>query len=107
MQIKKGDTVYVRTGSQKGKTGRVLQVNKKKKTILVEGINMRQKHQRPSQKTPKGGILTAEMPVHISNVALFVQTDSGPKPTRIKMKTIDEGGKKVKVRVSCLTGEEI
>jgi large subunit ribosomal protein L24 len=107
MPIKKGDTVYVRTGSNKGKTGRVLHVDTKKNTVLVEGINIRQKHQRPSQKSPKGGILTVEQPVHLSNVALFVQTDSGPKPTRITSKTIVEGGKKTKVRISRLTGEEI
>jgi large subunit ribosomal protein L24 len=105
--IKKGDTVYIRTGSQKGKTGRVLAVYPKKKTVLVEGINKVHKHQRPTQKNQKGGIITREQPVHISNVALVVQTAEGPKPTRIKKKTIDEGGKKVKVRISQLTGEQI
>jgi len=105
--IKKGDTVYIRTGSHKGKTGRVLAVNPKKGTILVEGINKVSRHQRPSQKNPKGGIVTREQPVHISNVSLFVQTNEGPKPTRVKSKVIDESGKKVKVRISRLTGEQI
>ena len=105
--IKKGDTVYVRTGSYKGKTGRVLWVNPKKKTALVEGINMRQKHQKPSNKNPKGGILSVEQPVHISNIALFIQSDGGPKPTRVKTKTISETGKKTKIRISRLTGEGI
>jgi large subunit ribosomal protein L24 len=105
--IKKGDTVYVRTGSDKGRTGRVLKVNRKKNSILVEGINQRHKHQRPTQKQPKGGILTVEQPIHLSNVALVVQTDQGPRPTRIKTKTIEEGGKKIRVRVSCLTGEQV
>jgi len=105
--IKKGDTVYVRTGSYKGKTGRVLNVDRKKNRILVEGINERKKHQRPSQKQPKGGIVTIEQPIHLSNVALVVQTDAGQRPTRVKKKTIDEGGRKVKVRVSCLTGEQL
>ena len=105
--IKKGDTVYVRTGSYKGQTGRVLRVDRKKEMILVEGINKHQKHQRPSQKQPKGGILTVESPIHLSNVALIVQTDEGPRPTRVKKKTIDEGGRKVKVRISCLTGEQV
>jgi len=105
--IKKGDTVYVRTGSYKGRTGRVLNVDRKKNRILVEGINERKKHQRPSQKQPKGGIVTIEQPIHLSNVALVVQTDAGQRPTRIKKKTIDEGGRKVKVRVSCLTGEQL
>jgi large subunit ribosomal protein L24 len=105
--IKKGDTVYVRSGSDKGRTGRVLRIDRKKMTILVEGVNKRQKHQRPSQKQPKGGIITMERPIHLSNVALIVQTDDGPKPTRVKKQTIVEGGKKIRVRVSYLTGEQI
>ncbi len=105
--IKKGDTVYVRSGSDKGRTGRVLRVDRKKMTILVEGVNKRQKHQRPTQKQPKGGIITMERPIHLSNVALIIQTDKGPRPTRAKKKTVDDGGRKVKVRVSCLTGEQI
>jgi large subunit ribosomal protein L24 len=105
--IKKGDTVYVRTGSDKGRTGRVLRVDRKKMTVLVEGINKRHKHQRPTQKQPKGGIVTMERPIHLSNVALMIQTDQGLRPTRVKNKIIDDGGRKVKVRVSCLTGEQI
>jgi large subunit ribosomal protein L24 len=105
--IKKGDTVYVRTGSDKGRTGRVLKVDRKKMTILVEGVNKRQKHQRPTQKQPKGGIITMERPIHLSNVALIIQTDKGPVPTRVKTKVIDDGGRKVRVRVSCRTGEQI
>jgi large subunit ribosomal protein L24 len=105
--IKKGDTVYVRTGKYRDRTGRVLRVDRKKNMILVEGINTQKKHQKPSQKQPKGGILTVEMPIHLSNVALMVQTDEGQRPTRVKKKTIDEGGRKVKVRVSTLTGEQI
>ncbi len=105
--IKKGDTVYVRAGSYRGQTGRVLRVDLKKQKILVEGINLRKKHQRPSQKQPKGGIVSMEQPIHLSNVALMVQTDEGPRPTRIKKKTIEEGGRKVRVRVSCLTGEQL
>ena len=105
--IKKGDTVYIRTGADKGKTGRVLDVDTKKKTVLVEGVNNHKKHQRGTQKAPKGGILTVELPVHISNVALVVKTDEGQRPTRVKKKTIVDGGKKTKVRVSRLTGEEI
>jgi large subunit ribosomal protein L24 len=105
--IKKGDTVYVRTGSDKGVTGRVLSVNRKKNLVLVEGVNQRQKHQRPTKSQPKGGILTVERPIHLSNVALMIQTDKGPQPTRVKKKTIDESGRKVRVRVSCRTGEQI
>jgi large subunit ribosomal protein L24 len=105
--IKKGDTVYVRTGSDKGLTGRVLGVDRKKNTILVEGVNKRQKHQRPTKSQPKGGIVTFERPIHLSNVALIIQTDKGPRPTRAKKKIIEESGRKVRVRVSCRTGEQI
>jgi len=105
--IKKGDTVYIRTGADKGKTGRVLNVDTKKKTILVEGVNNRKKHQRGTQKAPKGGIITVEQPIHLSNVALAVKTDDGQRPTRIKKKVIEDGGKKVRVRISRRTGEEI
>ena len=76
-------------------------------TILVEGVNMRKKHQQATQKNPKGGIISIEMPVHLSNVALFVNVDGKPKPTRIGKKTVEEGGKKTRVRFSRLTGEQI
>jgi len=105
--IKKGDTVYVRTGSDKGLTGRVLRIDRKKNTALVEGINKRQKHQRPTKSQPKGGIITVERPIHLSNIALVIQTDKGPQPTRVKKKMIEEGGRKTRVRVSCRTGEQI
>ena len=107
MAIKKGDTVYIRTGSSKGKTGRVLRVDHKNNMILVEGVNMRKKHQRPSQKSPKGGIVSVEQPVHLSNVALFVSVDGENKPTRITKKVVADGKKKTRVRIARLTGEEI
>jgi len=105
MRIRKGDTVYVRTGSAKGKTGRVLHVDYKKGTILVEGVAMTKKRQKPTQKNPKGGIITIEAPINLSNVALYSSSLSGP--TRITTKTITEGGKKTKVRVCRKTGEQI
>jgi large subunit ribosomal protein L24 len=107
MSIKKGDTVYIRTGSSKGKTGRVLRVDRKKNQILVEGVNMRKKHQRPSQKSPKGGIVSVEQPIHLSNVALFVNVNGEDKPTRLTYKRVPDGKKKTRVRVARLTGEEI
>ncbi len=107
MNIKKGDTVFIRTGSNKGQTGRVLAVDTKKSTVLVEGINMRKKHQRPTQQNQKGGILSVEAPVHLSNVALFVQQDGKNTPTRVKKKTVDEGNKKTRVRIAVKTGEQI
>ncbi len=105
MNIKKGDTVYVRTGAAKGKTGRVLNVDVKKGKILVEGVNMRKKHQRPTQKSPKGGIITIEAPIDLSNVAIYSSTLGGP--TKIGTRVIDEGGRKKKVRICKATGEQI
>lgn len=105
MQIRKNDTVYVLTGQDKGKTGRVLFVNHDKGTILVEGIARRKKHQRPTQRNPKGGIVTKETPIHISNVALYSSSLGGP--TKFSTKVIDEGGKKSRVRICRKTGEQI
>ncbi|HOP08222.1 MAG TPA: 50S ribosomal protein L24 [candidate division Zixibacteria bacterium] len=105
MRIKKGDTVYVRTGSAKGKTGRVLHVDYEKNTVLVEGVAMRKRRQRPSQKNPKGGIISIEAPIHLSNVALYSSTLSGP--TKTTNKAISDGGKVHKVRVCRKTGEQI
>ena len=105
MRIKKGDTVYVRAGSSKGKSGKVLFVNYENNKILIEGINMKKKSQRPTQKNPKGGIVSLEAPIHISNVGLFSSSLGGP--TKISTKVINEGGKKHKVRICRKTGEQI
>ena len=105
MQIRKGDTVYIRTGSNRGKTGRVLVVDYSSSKILVEGINMQKKHERPSQKNQKGGIISIEAPIHLSNVALYSNTLNGP--TKIGRKVINDSGKKKSIRVCRKTGEEI
>ena len=107
MRIKKGDTVLVISGEYKGKTGKVLHVDTKRERVVVEGVNMRKRHQRPTQRNPKGGIVEMEAPIHISNVSLFVTIDGRKRPTRVSSKVIDEGGVKTKVRVARLTGEEI
>jgi len=79
LKIKKGDTVIVIAGNDKGKTGRVIAVYPKKMCVLVEGVNVRKKHMRPSPAYPQGGIISKEMPIHYSNVMLV-----GPdgKPVR-------------------------
>ncbi len=106
MLIKKGDTVYIRCGSYKGKTGRVLHVNPRKQTVVVEGMNMKKRHQRPTQKNPKGGILSIEAPIQVSNVALYSSTLGGP--TRVTTRRIDEGGDRIKkVRICRKTGEQV
>lgn len=105
MNIRKGDTVYVRTGKHKGETARVLHVYPKKKMILVESVNMVKRHQRPTQKNPKGGIVTKEAPIHISNVALYNSSLGGP--TKVTTRTLKDGGLKRRVRICSKTGEEI
>lgn len=105
MRIKKGDTVYVLSGEDKGKTGRVLHVNPSKGTAVVEGVRMHKRHQRPTQRNPKGGIVTMEGPVHVSNLALYSSSSGGP--TKVATRTLDEDGKKRRVRIDARTGEEI
>ena len=71
MRVKKGDTVVVIAGKDKGKKGLVLNVDAKNDKVLVEGINIVTKHNKPSATNPQGGITTKEAPIHISNVMPF------------------------------------
>ena len=98
--IKKGDTVYVNAGNDKGKTGKVLEVLRDKDRVIVEGINMVSKHTKPNPKAPQGGIIKQEAAIHISNVNLV---DANGKATKVAHKEVD--GKKV--RIAKTTGEEI
>ena len=75
--IKKGDTVYVNAGNDKGKSGKVLEVIREKDRVVVEGINMVSKHTKPNPKAPQGGIVKQEASIHISNVNLM---DAAGKP---------------------------
>ena len=102
LNIKKGDTVMVIAGDSKGQQGRVLVVDIDKGKILVEGVNMVSKHARPTNKTPKGGIIQKEAPIHISNLKVI---DGSGKPTRVGRK-IDEKTNKM-VRYSKKSGEVI
>lgn len=102
LHIKKGDTVYVNTGEDKGKTGKVLQVLITKDRAIVEGINIISKHSKPNAQNPQGGIEKKEAAVHISNLNL-VDPKTG-KPTRIGRK-LDSKGKLV--RYAKTSGEEI
>jgi large subunit ribosomal protein L24 len=100
MHIKKGDTVVVIAGKDKGKKGKVLSVNPKTNRVIVENVNMVTKHQKPSVKVQQGGRVHMEAPVNASNVQLF---DAKAKAgTRVKMTTLEDGKK---VRVSVKTGE--
>ena len=99
-KIKKGDRVVVLTGKDKGRQGAVLRVLPKEDRVVVEGLNMVQRHTRPTQTDPQGGIKNKEAAIHISNVAVV---DSNGKPTRVGFRV--EGDKKV--RVAKTTGEVI
>ena len=94
LHIKKGDTVYVNAGNDKGKTGKVLSVDPSKDRAIVEGINMVSKHTKPNSKQPQGGIIRQEAPIHVSNLNLIdpktntptrfmfqISTSSIPRPT--------------------------
>ena len=100
LHIKKGDTVYVNAGEDKGKTGRVLEVIVDKQRAIVEGLNMVSKHTKPNAKNPQGGIVKKEASIHISNLN---PVDKNNKPTRIGRKVVD--GKLV--RYAKTTGEDI
>ena len=102
LHIKKGDTVYVNAGNDRGKTGRVLKVIVDKNREVVEGTNMVSKATKPNAKNPQGGIVKMEAPIHISNLNA-VDPKSG-KPTRIGRRKNDKG---VTVRYSKKSGEEI
>ncbi len=102
LHIKKGDTVYVNAGDDKGKTGRVLQVLVKKNRAIVEGVNIVSKSTKPNAKYPQGGIVKMEAPVHISNLNV-IDPKSG-KPTRVGRRLNDAGKL---VRYSKKSGEEI
>ena len=101
LRIKKGDTVYVNAGNDKGKTGKVLSVIPDKDRAIVEGVNLVSKHTKPNSKQPQGGIIKQEAGIHISNLQL-IDPQSG-KATRVGYKMVD--GKKV--RYAKKSGEEV
>ena len=104
MKVKKGDTVLVIAGKDKGARGKVIQAYPTRDRVLVEGVNRIKKHTRVSQTqrgAQSGGIVTQEAPIHVSNVMVI---DSDGKPARLG-KTVTEAGKRV--RVSRRNGKEI
>ena len=101
IHIKKGDTVYVNAGNDKGKTGKVLEVIVDKDRAIVEGVNMVSKHTKPNSKQPQGGIIKQEASIHISNLNLI--DPKSQKPTRVGYKM--DGDKKI--RYAKKSGEEI
>ncbi|MCI7240201.1 50S ribosomal protein L24 [Aerococcus suis] len=93
MRIKTGDTVVVISGKDKGTEGVVKQALPKQDKVIVEGVNIVKKHERPTQANPNGGINEVEAPIHVSNVQL-VDPKSG-KPTRVSVEERD--GKRVRI----------
>lgn len=102
MSIKKGDTVIVITGKEKGKTGKVIELSHERQRVLVERLNMVKRHQRPTQTQKQGGVIEKEAPLHISNVMLY--DEKAGKGTRVGHKMLKDG---TKVRVSRRTGETL
>ena len=102
LHVKKGDTVLVLSGNDKGKQGKVMSVDPKSQRAIVEGVRIISKHTRPNAEHPQGGIIKQEAPIHISN--LMVVDNSG-KPTRVGRKKDEKTGKSV--RYSKKTGEII
>ena len=102
LKIRKGDTVKVNAGNDKGKSGEVLEVLLEKRRVLVKDINVVTKHEKPSAGKPEGGLKKTEAPIHISNVMLL--DGASGKPTRVGRKLDDKGKLK---RYSKKTGEII
>jgi large subunit ribosomal protein L24 len=91
MKIKKNDIVQVMTGKSRGKSGKVLRVYPETNKVLIEGVNVVKKHERPSQKNQQGGITEKEAPIDASNVMLLDPQSN--TPTRVGKRSIEGGGK--------------
>ena len=102
MKIKKGDRVVVLSGKDRGKEGVVMRAIPKEDKVIVEGINVAKKHQRPTRMTMQGGIIDKDMPLHVSNVAIISPGDG--KPTRVAYRFDDDGQK---IRICRRTGAEL
>ena len=102
MHVRRGDQVQVISGNHKGARGVVLRVLPAKHQVVVEGVNMRKRHQAPSQKNPEGGIVSFEAPIHVSNVAMF--NPATGKADRVGFKSLEDGNK---VRIFKSTGEAV
>ena len=98
--IRKGDPVIVTAGSSKGKQGKILRVITDKDTVVVEGVNIKSRHMKPSQSNPQGGVVHKEMPIHLSNVSPIADG----KPTRVRFVTKKDGSK---IRVAARNGDQL
>ncbi|MBT3248460.1 MAG: 50S ribosomal protein L24 [Actinobacteria bacterium] len=102
MKIRKGDKVRVLSGKDRGREGSVTQAFPTEDKVLIEGVNMAKRHQKPTSATMQGGIIDKAMPIHVSNVAVLSPSDG--QPTRIGYRFTDTGDK---VRVCRRTGVDL
>ena len=100
--IRKGDVVRVMRGNERGKEGRVLRIDREKNRLVVEGVNLRKRHRKPSATDPEGGIVTFEAPIHVSNVMLLDPATN--QPSRVRFQRSAEGEKE---RVAAKSGRAI
>jgi large subunit ribosomal protein L24 len=103
-KIRKGDTVIVIAGRDKGRTGEVIEMRREVSRALVRGVNMVKRHQKQTQ-AQEGGIISKESPIHVSNIALVDPKEN--KPTRVGFKIVGKGDDRKKVRVARRSGAEI
>jgi large subunit ribosomal protein L24 len=103
-KIRKGDTVIVIAGRDKGRTGEVIEMRRQDDRALVRGVNMVKRHQKQTQ-AQEGGIISKEGPIHLSNIALVDPKDN--KPTRVGFKFVGKGEDHKRVRVARRSGVEI
>jgi large subunit ribosomal protein L24 len=102
IRLKKGDRVKVMRGNERNKEGTILRVDREKNRVVVEGLNMRKRHMKPSQQNPEGGIVSFEAPIAASNVMLL--DSSTGKPTRVRTQRNADGSKD---RVAVKSGKAI
>jgi len=98
-KLKKKDNVLIICGEDKGKSGKIIEIFPHKNRLIIEGINLLKKHMKPTQKTPQGGIIRQEGPIHISNVRLVCNKCNKPTSTKNGM---TKEGKKVRVCKKCV-----
>lgn len=98
MNVRKGDTVYVIAGKDKGIRGKVIRTIPAKDQVVVEGVHRQKRHQKPSAKVMQGGIITKEGPIHVSNVMVYCS--SCHRPVRVRS-TVGEDGKRMRVCGEC------
>ena len=102
IRLKKGDRVKVMRGNERDKEGTILRVDREKNRVVVEGLNLRKRHMKPSQQNPEGGIISFEAPIAASNVML-IDSSTG-KPTRVRVQRNADGSKE---RIGVKSGKAI